>query len=110
MEKHTEITRDGIALGSPDYFRYMAGGLKQFFDDAMSAKYKGMQIKELPYVAFVTHGGGGGAIESIEKLAERFGFKKVAESVLSKGAPRGEAANSAVLLGQSLAESVIAKQ
>jgi len=101
------LSCDGLALGSPDYFTYMAGGLKQFFDDAMTAKYEGAKIRPLPYVAFVTHGGGGGAIDSIEKLAERFGFKKAADSVLSKGAPEGDAANKAVLLGQSLAEKVV---
>ncbi|HOJ31878.1 MAG TPA: flavodoxin, partial [bacterium] len=26
------IECDGIAIGSPDYFSYMAGGLKDFFD------------------------------------------------------------------------------
>ena len=52
---------DGLALGTPDYFTYMAGGLKMFFDDATLAQWRGANIKGKPCVAFCTHGGGGRA-------------------------------------------------
>ncbi len=44
-----------------------------------------------PYAAFLTHGGGGKAIESIESIAQSFKLKKVAEAVLVKGKPEGQA-------------------
>jgi len=97
---------DGLALGTPDYFTYMAGGLKQFFDDAKIAEYGGRSVTGKPYVAFVTHGGGGGAIESVEKLAGSMKFEKVTDSVVCRGAPSGESVEQSVALGRALANSV----
>jgi NAD(P)H dehydrogenase (quinone) len=98
---------DGLALGSPDYFSYMAGGLKQFFDDALLGSYKGKMTMGKPYVAFLTHGGGGSAIESIQRLARSLKYREVAPPVLSKRAPEGESAALAVELGQALAAAVV---
>jgi NAD(P)H dehydrogenase (quinone) len=97
---------DGYALGSPDYFSYMAGGLKQFFDDLCLADWAGRKVKGKPYVAFLTHGGGGSGIKSIEGLARAMGLEQVAASVVSKGAPTGEAAQQSARLGNALAERV----
>ena len=103
------VAADGLALGTPDYFTYMAGGLKQFFDDALLASYGGKETMNKPYVAFVTHGGGGGAIESVKRLAKSLKYREVAPPVLSKGAPSGEAAKQATALGKALAEAVSAE-
>ena len=100
---------DGYALGSPDYFTYMAGGLKQFFDDLCLASWAGRKVKGKPYVAFLTHGGGGGAIESVEKLAKAMELVQVAPSVVSKGAPAGALVEKSVELGKALAGHVAAK-
>lgn len=97
---------DGYALGSPDYFTYMAGGLKQFFDDMCLADWAGKKVKGKPYVGFVTHGGGGGAISSIEKLAQAMKLVQAAPSLTCKGAPGGELAAKSVELGRQLAEKV----
>jgi len=97
---------DGLALGSPDYFSYMAGGLKQFFDDLCLADWGGRKVKGKPYVAFLTHGGGGSAIASIEKLAVAMKLQQVAPSVVCKGAPSGEAAEQSIALGKALAENL----
>ena len=98
---------DGLALGTPDYFTYMAGGLKQFFDDAKIAEYGGRQVTGKPYVAFVTHGGGGGAIGSVEKCASSMKFVAVADSVLIQGAPTGDDVESSIELGRALARHVV---
>jgi len=97
---------DGLALGTPDYFTYMAGGLKQFFDDAMIAEWGGKKIKGKPCVVFVTHGGGGGAAASVEKLAKALEFKQVGENLLSKGAPSGELLERSKALGKALADAL----
>ena len=97
---------DGYALGSPDYFTYMAGGLKQFFDDLCIANWAKRRVTKKPYVAFLTHGGGGGAIRSIEKLASDLELRRIAESVVCQGAPSGSAAQKAVQLGKTLAEQL----
>jgi len=97
---------DGLALGTPDYFTYMAGGLKQFFDDAKIAEYEGRQVTGKPYVAFVTHGGGGGAIDSVEKCAVSMKFEKVADSAVVRDAPSGDDVELSVALGRALGRRV----
>jgi multimeric flavodoxin WrbA len=48
---------DCAAFGSPDYYSYVAGNLKQFMDDHYIANVrKGMQeLKDKPYVLFYSH-------------------------------------------------------
>jgi len=99
---------DGLALGTPDYFTYMAGGLKMFFDDATIAMWRGAKIKGKPCVTFGTHGGGSRGIRSVESLAKHMGWEKVAPSVICQGRPKGEAAKQAVALGKALARHVTA--
>jgi len=100
------VACDGVALGSPDYFSYVAGGLKQFFDDAWIAKRAGQSTTDKPYVAFLSHGGGGRAITSLEKLAQSMQYVQVAPSVLSRGAPSGQVADACRALGKALAEHI----
>ena len=76
---------DGIVIGSPDYFDYMAGGLKDFFDRTVFPS-KG-KVTGKPYFAFLTHGGGGAGIKSIEKIAGAFGFRKTMDPVLFERKP-----------------------
>jgi len=97
---------DGLALGTPDYFSYMAGGMKQFFDDALIADRAGRKIKGKPCVIFVTHGGGGVASESMERLAKSLEFKQIGKPLLSRGAPSGELIEQSKALGKALAEAL----
>jgi multimeric flavodoxin WrbA len=106
VDMDTFAACDGVALGSPDYYSYVAGGLKQFFDDVTLAAWAGKNVKGKPYVGFVTHGGGGHAVNSLESLAKSCEFEKVAESVLSRGKPAGEVVDAARALGKALAEKV----
>jgi len=76
---------DGIVIGTPDYFSYMAGGLKDFFDRTYYPSRDKVEGK--PYFAFVTHGGGGKAVDSVEKVAGSFKFKKAAECVSIQNRP-----------------------
>ena len=80
---------DGIIIGTPDYFSYMAGGLKDFFDRTLYPSNGKTEGK--PYFAFVTHGGGGRALASVESIAGSFKFRKAAEPVLVKDRPGPEA-------------------
>lgn len=79
---------DGIVIGTPDYFSYMAGGLKDFFDRTLYPS-KG-KTEGKPYFAFVTHGGGGKALASVERIAKSFKLKKTAGPVLIKDSPGPE--------------------
>jgi len=97
---------DAYALGSPDYFSYMAGGLKQFFDDLHIADLAGRKVKGKPCVLFLTHGGGGKAIASLQHLAEAMALTEVAPSVSSQGAPTGDTVKHSIELGKALAEHI----
>ena len=92
---------DAVALGSYDAFSYMGGGLKDFLDRALYPTQG--QVTDKPYAAFLTHGGGGKAIQSIESVAHSFKLKKIAEPVLVKGKPEGQAIAALKALGAKLA-------
>lgn len=92
---------DAVALGSYDAFSYMGGELKGFFDRAFYPTQNAVANK--PYGAFLTHGGGGKAIDSIESVAQTFKLKKVAAPVLVKGRPDDRALAALKSLGAKLA-------
>jgi flavorubredoxin len=92
---------DAVALGSYDAFSYMGGGLKDFVDRAFYPTQG--QVTDKPYAAFVTHGGGGRAIQSIESIAKSFKLKKIAESVSIQAKPEGKAIADLKELGAKLA-------
>ena len=102
------VAADAYALGSPDYFSYVAGGLKQFFDDVYIAHHAGRKVQGKPCALFLTHGGGGAAIQSLESLAKAVALEPVADSLVSKGAPSGPMEQQSRQLGEKLAEHLTA--
>jgi len=98
------LTCDAIALGSPDYFSYMAGGLKDFLDRTYYPSQD--KIAGKPAAAF---GSAGGPAENILKILEQaigwFKLKKVAESVGSSGGVSAGALTACQQLGRKLAEA-----
>lgn len=72
---------DGIAIGTPDYFDYMAGTVKDFFDRTFypsQSKIEGSLTANLPCVFFASGGiGGEPAIESLKKISTAFKFKVI---------------------------------
>ncbi len=96
---------DAVAFGSPDYYSYIAGGLKVFLDDwhiARGANADGLTDK--PYALFYSHGGGGKVRGVLENLFERMGTK-VGQTVESKGAPDEQVLAACRELGAQLAEA-----
>ncbi|MBN2456143.1 MAG: FprA family A-type flavoprotein [Sedimentisphaerales bacterium] len=94
---------DAIAVGSPDYFSYMAGGLKDFFDRTYYPTQG--SVTDKPCGIFVTHGGGGKAVKSVESICNTFKFKMVMEPVLVQGMPDSKSATTLIDLGKKLAEA-----
>ena len=92
---------DAVALGSYDAFSYMGGGLKDFLDRALYPTRSAVANK--PYAAFLTHGGGGKALASIESVAGAFKFQKAVDAVSVKGRPDAQAVASLQALGATLA-------
>lgn len=92
---------DAVALGSYDAFSYMGGLLKDFFDRAFYPTQG--QVTDKPCGVFVTHGGGGKAVGSIQSVAKSFKLKEVVEPVLIQGRPEGKAVENLKAMGAKLA-------
>ena len=94
------------AFGTPDYYGYLAGGLKMFLDDwylAKQANPDGLEGKR--YALFFSHGGGGKVKRPFELLFSRLGTK-VGDTVASEGEPTAEVLAICRELGRELAEAV----
>ncbi len=94
---------DAIAVGTPDYFSYMAGGVKDFFDRAFYPTQGSVTGK--PCGIFLTHGGGGRAIESVKSICGSFKFRVIDPPVLVLNSPDEEATEALTKLGELLAEA-----
>ena len=95
---------DAIAAGTPDYFSYMAGGLKDFFDRSLYPTQG--KVTGKPCGIFVTHGGGGKAVESMRSMCISFRFTLIAEPVIVVNRPDKAAADKLKALGEALAKPV----
>jgi flavorubredoxin len=94
---------DAIALGTPDYFSYMAGGLKDFLDRTY---YPSMgKVTDKSCLIFVSHGGGGSAVDSVKSVARSFKFREVSAAILVRGRPDERTANRLAAAGKALAEA-----
>ena len=77
---------DGIAIGSPEYFGYMAGMVKDFFDRTFNEAQGRKEIFKKPYVVFISAGNDGrGSLQSIERICIGYQLKKVYEPVVARG-------------------------
>ena len=93
---------DAFAIGSPDYFSYVAGEVKTFFDRTLSDE----RFHGKCYVGFGTHGGGAKVLDCLNRLAKSVKLKQVAAGLMTKGAPDDAGADQARALGKTLAEAV----
>ena len=103
LEINDAAEADALAIGSPDYFSYVAGSVKTFFDKVLYDE----RFKNKPYVAFGTHGGGAKVLGRIEALAKAVGLRRVQPGLLVQGAPTREHEGPARQLGKALAEAVL---
>jgi len=95
---------DGLAVGSPEYFGYMAGMVKDFFDRTYTDARGCREVFKKPYVAFVCAGNDGrGALAAIERICIGYQFKKVYEPVLACGPLDGAVLDKCRELGMTLA-------
>ena len=92
---------DGVAFGSPLYFGYMAGALKDLFDRAFFS-IRG-KVSDKPYVSFSSAGRGGSeALGAIDAICSSLKLKKVTEGVVAAGEISPEALGKCVELGKKL--------
>ena len=97
---------DAVAFGSPDYYSYIAGGLKTFLDDWYIAQRANSQgLKEKPIGLFYSHGGGGAVRRPLEELFGRMGTQ-VGKTIESRGRPNDTVLEACRQLGRQLAATV----
>lgn len=92
----------GLLLGTPENFGYMSGGMKDFMD----CTYYPAEGKTvgLPYALFIScDNDGSGAVRAIERIATGYGWKPVAEPLISRGGLAPGALDRARELGQMMA-------
>ena len=97
------LSADAVAIGTPDYYSYVAGTLKTFFDDLYLWDKAGKAVTGKPAAFFYSHGGGGGVKQSLEKFGNRF-FKQVGETIERNPSNAEEARQKARALGKELAQ------
>jgi len=99
------LATDAVAIGTPDYFSYVAGTTKTFFDDIYLWDQSGKSVKGKPAVLFFSCGGGRKVKQPFESLAHRF-FQQVGETVGSERPISNEAKKSCRALGKKLVENL----
>jgi multimeric flavodoxin WrbA len=95
---------DGLVIGSPEYFGYMCGALKDLFDRTYEKVRGHKKIFRKPYAVFISAGNDGqGALMNIEKICLGYQFKKVYQPILAKGTVSEEILSRCEELGRTIA-------
>ncbi len=97
---------DCVAFGSPNYYSYIAGGLKTFMDDHyIHDVRKGLKgLRDKPYVLFYSHGGGG-VKDAMQNVFKRVGTL-ISEPVDCSGRPDQQVLERCKVLGKELAKAL----
>ncbi len=100
-------TSDGLVICSPEYFGYMAGQMKDFFDRTYEELKDDPSIYRKPFCIVVSAGNdGSGALMHIERICKGYRLKKVQEPIISKGSVNAEMAEKCFILGRTIAEGI----
>ena len=99
------LSADAVAIGTPDYFSYVSGTIKTFFDDIYLWDQSGKPVKGKPAALFFSCGGGGKVKGPFESLAQRF-FQQVGETVGSERPISNEAKKKCFALGKELVKTL----
>lgn len=93
---------EGLLIGTPENFGYLAGAIKDFLDRTYYPAQN--RTVGLPWAMFVScDNDGTGAVRALERIALGYGWHKIAEPVLVRGAIDDTALARCRELGQTLA-------
>lgn len=96
------LAADGLLIGTPENFGYMSGAIKDFFDRTYYP-VEG-RMAGTPYAVFVSAGNdGSGAVREIGRIANGYGWKAVAEALVSRKEVSAQDLRDAFDLGQAMA-------
>jgi len=95
---------DGIAIGSPEYFGYMSGMIKDFFDRTYEVASSRINEFAKPYALFISAGNDGqNTCIQIERICKGFSFRKVYEPIISRGTITESILQECFEMGQTIA-------
>ena len=98
----------GLAIGSPEYFGYMAGQVKDFFDRTYEQARGRKEVFRKPYLVFISAGNdGSGALRAIERICLGYQFRKVQEPLIATGEVTAEVLARCRELGATLAAGCV---
>jgi multimeric flavodoxin WrbA len=96
---------DGVLLGTPEKFGYMAGLMKDFLERVFYPCEGKLEAR--PYAVFVSAGNdGSGAVNSIDRIVTGLRLKKVHDAVIVKGTPDAAAFARCEELGATIAAGI----
>ncbi len=98
------LAADAVAIGTPDYFSYVAGTIKTLFDDIYLWDRSGNPVKGKRAALFFSHGGGGRVKEPLEAFGHRY-FQQVGETVEGQRPISDESKKKCFALGKELVNS-----
>lgn len=97
------IDYDAVILDTLNYFSYMAGAMKDFFDTAFYTS-RG-KVDDKPYAVFSSAGGGGKeALDSVDGIYHSPRLKKAFDSVIAADKPSPEVLEECKKLGRKLTQ------
>jgi multimeric flavodoxin WrbA len=98
---------NAVVICSPEYFGYMAGAVKDFFDRTYEELKDDAAVHKKPFSVVISAGNdGSGALTHIERICRGYRLKKVQKPILCKGEVTEKALASCVELGSTIAEGV----
>lgn len=98
------LSCDAVAFGTPNYFGYMAGSIKDFFDrNYYTLRNK---VDDKPCAVFGSAGAGGRqALDIVQRLCNSLRLIKTCEGVVARGKPSPDVLEQCKELGKKLAGS-----
>jgi multimeric flavodoxin WrbA len=98
------IECDGLVLASPEYFGYMAGAIKDFFDRTYEELREHPRVTKKPYCIVVSAGNDGqSAVMQIERICKGYRLKPVQKPIISKSPVTEDVLAACTELGRTVA-------
>jgi multimeric flavodoxin WrbA len=96
-----------IVICSPEYFGYMAGAVKDFFDRTYEELKEDLAIYRKPCAIVISAGNDGSfALASIERICKGYRFRQVQKPIICKGRVTEDVLAKCLELGSTIAEGV----
>jgi multimeric flavodoxin WrbA len=98
---------NAVIICSPEYFGYMAGAVKDFFDRTYEELKDDAAVYKKPFSIVISAGNDGSfALSHIERICKGYRLKEVQRPIVCKGRVTEEMLARCVELGSTIAEGV----